>query len=451
MNGWNFLRLIHALRQASISISSQDVCEAQICLGRFPDIPEKQILRALFIRRPQDALTFETIWRIIIDTNYSDGLDSVKEPMKPPPKEKHNSPSIGGLGVGRGFGGISLTNSASIKDTQGRTLKLNTQKLEEAMSRGVKFEDLVQTVLTDLDYYTWVNSYDLAYQRGTLTEEEWFTHQATRVELIEEIKHHLLAVQINKENSWQPLVRQHWLFKPLNVLSEQEKSLVKTSIRKWARKLAYQPGQRWKTSHKGIVNVPRIVQQSAQWNGLIFRLSYRQKIPRSSELVVLCDVSNSMAGFVEFLLFLVSCLRGRFRKIRVYFFIDTVWDVSEFVWDGVLDEIKQEIRNWGHKISLGFSDYGAVFKELAENYLKDVSSRGTIVLLGDGKNNYRSSQNEYIAQIFDKTRHIFWLNPLNVEEWNEPDNIMKDYQPYYTRAYRCRSANDLQKIVRDVF
>ncbi|WP_407309110.1 VWA domain-containing protein [Desulfosporosinus sp. SB140] len=448
MNGWNFLKLIHALRQVSISVSSQDVYEIQRCLVRFPYISEKQIFKALLIRKPQDVLTFETIWRIIVDSATTDDeTRRDKEALSLLEKENESSPNIGGLGIGCGFGGVSLTNSSNLINS----LKINPLKLEKLMDQGVDFESLVNTVLTDMDYFTWVNSYDLAYQRGTLTEEEWYTHQTKRSQIMEEIKHQVLAVQVNQENSWQPLVRQHWLFKPLSTLSDQEKSLVKSSIRKWARKLAIRPGQRWKTGHRGMIDVARIVQQSAQWNGLIFRLSYHRKIPRAPELVVLCDVSNSMAAYVEFVIFLVSCLRGRFRKVRVYFFIDTVWDVSEFVWNEDLEEVKQEIKSWGHKISLGFSDYGAVFKELAENYLKDVSSRATIVLLGDGKNNYRSSQKEYIAQISENVKHIFWLNPLDVEEWNEPDNIMKEYQPYFTRAYRCRLANDLQNVVKDVF
>lgn len=100
---------------------------------------------------------------------------------------------------------------------------------------------------------------------------------------------------------------------------------------------------------------------------------------------------------------------------------------------------------------MGFSDYGAVFKELAETYLKDVSARASVLLLGDGKNNYRSPEKEYIAQISARVRQIIWLNPLNIEEWNDPDNIMKVYQPFYSRAFCCGTANDLQRIVKEVF
>ena len=452
MDGWNFIRLVHALRQVSLSISSQDILDVQTCLARFPDLSKKQITKSIFIHRPQDAQIFETVWGILLENPESSLQDYSEDGTENPVlEENQGSSGIGGQGVGRGSGGVSLTAKGNILESTHISKLIPFARLEELTSSGLEFEDVVKTILSEMDYYTWINSYDLAYQRGVLSEEDWYTHQDSRAFLNREIRQRLLTVQVSNENSWEPLVRQHWLFKSLNTLTEKEKDLVKSSIRKWARKLAVRPGSRWRNSRRGTIDISRIVQQSVQWDGLIFHLNYRQRIPRVSELVVLCDVSNSMASFVEFLLYLVTCLRARFRKIRVFFFIDSVWDVSEFVCDDDLSGVKQEIKSWGDKVTSGFSDYGAVFKELAENRLKEVSTRATLVILGDGKNNYRPAQTEYLAQISEKVRNVVWLNPLDVQEWNERDNMMKEYQNYCSKVYRCRSASDLQKIVQDVF
>ena len=451
MDGWNFIRLVHALRQASLSISSQDILDAQTCLQRFPDLSEKSIAKAIFIHLPQDSSIFETVWRILVETSLNEQSPKEEKTKLLALEENLENLGIGGQGVGRGLGGISLTHMGTDVNISDVLNQIPVSRLQKLICSGVEIEDGVKTILAEMDYYTWINSHDLAYQRGALSEEEWDIHQDSKASLVHEIRQRLLTVQVSHENSWQSLVRQHWLFKPLSTLSEEEKGLVKSSIRKWSRKLAVRPGPRWKSCQRGTIDIARIVQKSVQWNGLPFRLSYRHRIPRVSELVVLCDVSNSMAAFVEFFIYLVTCLRGRFRKIRVFFFIDSVWDVSDFVWDGDLDGVKNEIRSWGHKKSLGFSDYGAVFKELAENKLRVVSSRATFVLLGDGKNNYRSAQPEYIAQISERVRNVVWLNPLDVQEWKEPDSIMKEYQPYCTKVFRCRSASDLQRVVKDIF
>ena len=452
MDGWNFIRLVHALRWVSVSISSQDILDAQVCLARFPDLSEKQILKSLFIHRPQDASIFEMLWRIILENpklsvlNYTE--DGTKNTVL---EEPQDSSGIGGQGVGRGSGGVSLTARGNSLDSSHITNLIPFARLEELTGRGLELEEMVQIILAEMDYYTWINTNDLAYQRNELSEETWYAHQDSRSSLIQELRQQVLTAQVSHENSWEPLARQHWLFKPLSTLTDEEKDLVKSSIRKWARKLALRPGSRWKNSRRGSIDISRIVQQSVQWDGTLFRLSYRQRIPRAPELVVLCDVSNSMAAFVEFLIYMVTCLRARFRKIRVFFFIDAVWDVSDYVWGDELDGVKQDIKGWGRKASSGFSDYGAVFRELADNLLKEVSARTTLVILGDGKNNYRPAQTEYIAKISSKMRNVFWLNPLDSQEWNEPDNMMKEYQQYCTKVYRCRSASDLQRVVKDVF
>jgi len=452
MDGWLFIRLIHALRQVSLSISSQDILDAQTCLIRYPSIPRKQLLKSLLVHRPQDVGIFETVWRIVVESNESyDTEQPLDISSNKDLDENQNSQGFGGQGVGRGSGGTSLTVTGDIQDLSYISKLVPFSRLEELIGKGIEFEEVVKAALADIDYYTWVNSFDLAYQRGSLSEDEWYTHQNSRASILREIRQQVMMIQVTLDNSWEPLVRQHWMFKTLSTLSEEEKELVRSSIRKWARKLALRPGSRWRSNNKGTIDIARIVQQSVQWDGLFMHLCYRQRIPRAPELVVLCDVSNSMAAFVEFVIYLVTCLRARFRKIRVYFFIDSVWDVTEFVWDDDLSGVKQEIRSWGHKVSLGFSDYGAVFKELAEKKLKDMSSRGILVILGDGKNNYRPAQSEYLAQISEKVRHVFWLNPLDVKEWSEPDNVMKDYQRHCSKVYRCRTARDLQRIVKDVF
>ncbi|KJR46431.1 carbon monoxide dehydrogenase E protein [Desulfosporosinus sp. I2] len=452
MDGWVLIRLVDALRQVSILISSQDIYDAQTCLVRYPDLSAKLILKSLFIHQLQDDSVFETVWRVIVGNSESDAQGYLQDlASKNEIGDNSDGRGIGGQGVGRGSGGISLTAQGNIEDLSQRSNLIPISRMEELAGSGAEFEEMVQSILADLDYYTWINSFDLAFQRGALSDDEWHCHQNTRTSIVREIRQQLLMLQVKLDNSWEPLVRQHWLYKPLSSLSEDEKELVKSSIRKWARKLAIRPGSRWKSYYKGTIDIAKIVRQSVQWDGRLFHLSYRARIPRAPELVVLCDVSNSMASFVEFLIYLVTCLRARFRKIRVFFFIDSVWEVTDFIWDNDLSEVKQEIRSWGHKVSSGFSDYGAVFKELAENILHEVSSRAILIVLGDGKNNYRPNQSEYIAQISEKIRNVFWLNPLDSKLWNEPDNVIKEYQKYCSKVYRCSSASDLQRVAKAVF
>ena len=53
--------------------------------------------------------------------------------------------------------------------------------------------------------------------------------------------------------------------------------------------------------------------------------------PARPELVVLCDVSGSVAGFSHFTLLLVHALRQQFSRVRVFAFVDTTDEWSHLV------------------------------------------------------------------------------------------------------------------------
>ena len=56
---------------------------------------------------------------------------------------------------------------------------------------------------------------------------------------------------------------------------------------------------------------------------------HKPKRPHRTELVVLCDVSGSVANFAQFTLLLVFALRDQFQKVRAFTFIDHVHEVTE--------------------------------------------------------------------------------------------------------------------------
>ncbi|GAB6174701.1 VWA domain-containing protein [Paradesulfitobacterium aromaticivorans] len=441
MNGWQTVRLVKALRAAGLPVSSQDWAEAALCLNRFPDIPERVMLRSMLIHRPQDVSIFDLVWETFVAV--------------PPPKRQtsdslaalENSP-YGSGGQSNGHGSGSISKVPSLAGLASFTyVPSSTGPGEEVL----EFDQILKQALTHLDYYVWINSVDLAYQRGEIIEDEYlFLHQQG-LALQRDVRQNLLAKQVEIENSWLPLKRQYWRHKPLQALAAEEKTLVQTAIRQLGKKLAVRPGLRWRAKGRGSLDFAQTVKKSCQQDGFIFHLLHRRALPRLPELVVLCDVSNSVAPYSEFFLYLVGRLHARFQRIRLFFFIDSIWDVSGQVWDKDMNELKEEIESWGRLGTSGFSDYGQVFRSFAHEVLPEISSRATVLILGDGKNNFRQPQTEYLAQMQERVRHIFWLNPLNIAEWSERDNSLPHYLPYCTKVYRCRTLDDLREIARRIF
>ncbi len=447
MNGWSYIRLIDALRKAGLPISPQDFAEALTCLERFPELSAEIILKTSLIHRPHDRLIFQTIWQILFSADFSETVGSSLPLMLENGQSTFGS---GGQEIGQGSGGISRKSNNLPALLPLPAFETATKGLPDVPSDLV-FEEMVKKMLSEINYYGWINAVDLALQRGELTEEQWQAFQDEGSALQDLVRQELVKGQMLTENNWQPLQRLYWKHKPLQSLTDAEKTLVQAALRQWARKLAVHPGLRWRKSSRGVLDLRQTVQGAFHGDGKVFRLRYHRRVPRVPELVVLCDVSNSVAPYAEFLLFLVGRLRTRFRKVRLFFFIDTLWDVSGQIWDEDLGELQEEIESWGRKASSGFSDYGQVFQDFTRDVLSEVSSKATLLIMGDGKNNYRPPRSEYLAQISEQVRQVYWLNPLNVEEWSERDNVISSYQPYCTKIYRCRTVEDLQKIARRLF
>lgn len=440
MDGWHFLYLATVLRYV-IPVSTQDLGEALVALDRFPALPVQDVLRTTLIHRPQDQAAFELVWHLIFTPSRSGGK-GVLAPEKPP--DRASGP--GGSGLGQGSGGFSLSPGQPQRPTSAKIRTLLAGLAETVPDQAL--EETVKQLLGRAEAYTWLNAQELAFRRGQSGVDEWEEARNHIEHLEDSLRQEIKAWQVEAENSWESLRRQSWQFKPLLSLTPDEKALVQMAIRQWGRKLAVRPGWRLHPTRRGLPDLQATLREACRNDGRAFYLHYHRRVPRIPELVVLCDVSNSVAPYVEFLLFLVARLRANFRRVRLFFFIDTLWDVPGEIWDDDLQDLSQAIKTWSGKASSGFSDYGPVLQELAGTVLPELSSRATLLIIGDARNNFRPTQVEYLAEIQQSVRNIIWLNPLNEEEWLERDNVMSAYRPYCTGVYRCQTVDDLHTIAK---
>ena len=113
---------------------------------------------------------------------------------------------------------------------------------------------------------------------------------------------------------------------------------------------------------------------------------------------MLCDVSGSVAGFSHFTLLLVHALRQQFSRVRVFAFIDTTDEVTElFGPDADLAVAVQRItREAGVYTRDGHSDYGHAFVSFMDKYPNVLSPRSSLLVLGDGRNNYRNPETDLL-------------------------------------------------------
>ena len=72
--------------------------------------------------------------------------------------------------------------------------------------------------------------------------------------------------------------------------------------------------------------------------------------------------------------------------------------------------------------------------------------REMVLILGDARNNYRSSGTATLQRLVTRARHAYWLNPEPREQWDSGDSIARDYADV-VEMVECRNAAQLQEFV----
>ncbi|MCW2705497.1 MAG: hypothetical protein JWQ37_3492, partial [Blastococcus sp.] len=90
-----------------------------------------------------------------------------------------------------------------------------------------------------------------------------------------------------------------------------------------ARRLAVRLSARRRLGREGRLDFRKTVRASLGTGGVPVVTHHRPRKVHKPELVVLCDVSGSVAGFSHFTLMLTQALREHFTGVRAFAFVDT--------------------------------------------------------------------------------------------------------------------------------
>ena len=215
-----------------------------------------------------------------------------------------------------------------------------------------------------------------------------------------------------------------------------------------ARMLATRLAARRRRHRAGSIDLRRTLRASMSTGGVPIDLVLRKPRPARPELVVLCDVSGSVAGFSHFTLLLVHALRQQFSRVRVFAFIDTCDEVTHlFGPEADLAVVIQRItRESAVYTRDGHSDYGNAFTSFTENFPGVLSPRSSLLVLGDGRTNYRNPEVDILSHMVTASRHAHWLNPEPKHLWGSGDSAVPRYCDVIT-MHECRSAKQLAAVI----
>jgi len=234
--------------------------------------------------------------------------------------------------------------------------------------------------------------------------------------------------------------------------SREEMVSLRRAIWPLTRKLAVRLARKRRHGRKGPLDFKRTVRQSLSYGGVPADPKFKYPKPSKPEIMVIADISGSVAAFARFTLHLVYALNNQFSKVRSFVFIDGLDEVTNY-FEGV-DDITEAIHRVNTEADViwvdGHSDYGHAFEVFDERYGKDVGPKTTVMILGDARNNYHASQSWVIKEIEDKARKVFWLNPEPRSYWDTGDSIVSEYSDHCNGIFEVRNLKQLEAFVENL-
>ena len=197
-----------------------------------------------------------------------------------------------------------------------------------------------------------------------------------------------------------------------------------------ARRLAVRLSARRRQGRAGRLDFRRTVRASLATGGVPLVTHHRPRPVHKPELVVLCDVSGSVAGFSHFTLMLTQALREHFTGVRAFAFVDSTDEVTRFFRPGV--DVVEAIARIGREADVvafdGHSDYGNALEVFAERWPTAVGPRTSLLVLGDGRTNFRHPGLPTLAELVRRSRSAHWLNPEPRRLWGSGDSAADRYR-----------------------
>ncbi|MCP4005833.1 MAG: VWA domain-containing protein [bacterium] len=231
-------------------------------------------------------------------------------------------------------------------------------------------------------------------------------------------------------------------------LTEEDLRRLREVVNRLAQKMKSIITMRRKRQKRGKFDLKTTMRKNMAHGGVPFELVFRQRKKEKPKLVVLCDVSSSVANVSRFFLQFIWGLQDAFTKIRSFVFVAELGEVTPLFKDHDIYEAIDMALDGGDVINpYTRSNFGMAFHVFWRDFLASVDSRTTVVVIGDARNNYNDPRAWCLRDVHNKAKNVLWINPESPGAWGFGDSVMDKYLPYTDVAEECRNLKQLSRLV----
>jgi uncharacterized protein len=448
---------IAGLRAAGVRVSlaeSQDAMHATSHLGVMDRGAFKTALRATLVKERKDEPIYERLFPLYFgsggppllqpqDSLSDDEMDTLRAALRALAGDL--SELLRKLSVGRAPSTEELERLAKQMGLDRQGQGRSQQYLTREMLRRLGMQDLMDQIERLLEELARMGMSAEGLQK---MQEILEANQEALAEQVNQFVGQSLAKQLSEQRQY-PVDEIDLMNRPFNSLSETEARELRKQVGRLAARLRAKASLRQKQGRGPTLDAKRTLRANVRYGGVPFDVRHKRRHLKP-KLAVICDVSTSMRQVVEFLLRLVYETQDQIAKTRSFAFIDHIEEISdEFAASPSEDAITIVL----HQLPPGYynTDLGASLNQFTHEFFDAVDSRTTVVVVGDGRNNYNDPQLDRLDQIKRRAKKLLWLNPEPVYEWGSGDSDMLQYAPLCDAVHQVSSLAELTRAVEHLF
>lgn len=230
-------------------------------------------------------------------------------------------------------------------------------------------------------------------------------------------------------------------------LSEDELRRMREAVTKLAQRLKNVVSIRRRRGKRGKFDLNDTLRKNLQYGGVPFRIQFDRKVKDKPQVLVLCDVSDSVRNVSRFMLQFVYSLQDLYSRVRSFIFVSELGEITQLFEENDTQRAIEQALTGSIINVFAHSDFGRAFKTFHRDYLGAVNNRTTVIILGDARNNYNLAHEWVVRDIQARAKQVIWLNPESRLTWGFGDSEMDRYLPFCDMVEECRNLNQLYRVV----
>jgi len=230
-------------------------------------------------------------------------------------------------------------------------------------------------------------------------------------------------------------------------LSEDEIRRMKEAVTRLAQRLKNVVAVRHRRAKRGKFDCKATLRRSLQYGGVPFKIRFDRRVKDKPQVVILCDVSDSVRNVSRFMLQFVYSLQDLYSRVRSFVFVSEIGEITRLFEEREINDAIEEALTGDVINVFAHSDFGRAFRTFHRDYLSILTKKTTVIILGDARNNYNLPHEWTLKDMRARSKQIIWLNPESRLTWGFGDSEMDRYMPHCHMVEECRNLNQLYRVV----